>query len=108
VSGEQVGGRRKHLKHQLSSCLTSSSGDICGAELIDEKFQNLIASKVGEAYFRIPFEHRERMIRDFIVNIKRGFAYEPGDVNKKLTIELRGVADNLERGIRQEKIPFDR
>jgi hypothetical protein len=92
--------------------LTCSLGDICGASFIDEAFENMIRSKVGLEYFDIESRYREKMIRDFGVNIKRSFDYEPGNeqrgTNKKFTVELRGVRDNPHEGINQERIAFDR
>ncbi|KAH6847777.1 hypothetical protein B0I37DRAFT_375808 [Chaetomium sp. MPI-CAGE-AT-0009] len=90
---------------EVEECVRGT-GDICGAGFIDEAFENMIRSKVGKGYFEIKSRYREKMIRDFGVNIKRSFDYEPG-INKKFTVELRGVADNPDEGIRQERIPFD-
>lgn len=72
----------------------------------------MVKCKVGDEYFQIKLEYREKMIRDFGVGIKRSFDFDPSDKergkNIKFSVELRGVKDNTDEDIQGERIFFDR
>ena len=70
---------------------------------IDKAFETYIKNLVGPLqYDNLDARDKKNMMSDFELNVKRRFQY--GRRNERLAIDLRGVKDNVERGIEDETI----
>jgi len=65
-------------------------------------FEDFVKLKVGKAeYAKINEKHRKRMMLDFDVQVKRSFS---GQDEKKRSVELRDVEDNVKEEIIDESV----
>ncbi|GAB1315554.1 hypothetical protein MFIFM68171_05764 [Madurella fahalii] len=75
---------------------TEGTGDICGAAIIDTRFENYVKTIVGEAeYSEIDRVNRLKMIEDFDRMVKRVF----DGTDCLAWVALKGVQDNPDVGI---------
>lgn len=58
-----------------------------------------------EEYYRIPKASRSQMREDFDCYVKRPFCYE--DRDEEVSVELKGVKDNLALGISGGRITIN-
>jgi hypothetical protein len=69
---------------------------------IDIEFEDFVKLKVGKAeYGKINERHRKRMMHNFDVQVKRSFS---GQDDKKRSVELRDVEENVKEGIIDESV----
>ncbi|KAF8244520.1 actin-like ATPase domain-containing protein [Wilcoxina mikolae CBS 423.85] len=82
-------------------------GDFCGSIFIDKSFEAYIERHVGRTqYNNIRDKNKRKMRQSFDWGIKPDFKYDLGQ-NRRLTIDLRGVPDDIDRGIEDGTIFLD-
>jgi hypothetical protein len=78
-------------------------GSFCGSVFLDRAFEDHIRGLLGDEYNIIKEKDKVRMMSDFELAIKPSFRLNPDD-NPKLMVDLRGVKENIPRGIEDESI----
>ncbi|GAB1312154.1 hypothetical protein MFIFM68171_02364 [Madurella fahalii] len=94
---------------EVVECIQGTGG-FYGAGFVDTAFENHVKTLVGEdAYLKIHPRNKERMLRDFDVQAKRRFDFEPIEKRNGLrySVELRGVKEDRELNIVDECIHVD-
>ena len=71
--------------------------------ILDKAFETYVRNLVGPPqYDRLDARDKKKMMSDFELGVKPRFQY--GRRNERLAIDLRGVRDDVDKGIEDETI----